>query len=162
MDRRLDRRLRTSRPARLLGEDLGRRRRLLELVEALDLFARQGELDAALGDRADLLRRDVARPAEQPGRDREPVEDVVARVADDLVHGADLLSVGVDDPPTGLDHEPGDGIVAHTARPPTYQTGPCVATGYESETARRISTRPVIPSSSQRWRQRDAISGETP
>ena len=46
-----------------------------------------------------------------------------------LVDRADLLAGGVDDLPARLDHEPGDGI-AHTDRPSTYQTGPCVWTGF--------------------------------
>ncbi len=50
----------------------------------------------------------------------------------------------------------------HTERPPTSQTGPCVATGYVSDSTRRISISPVIPSLSQRSKQRAAISGATP
>ncbi len=46
--------------------------------------------------------------------------------------------------------------------PPTYQTGPCVDTGFVSERARRISSEPVRPRSSRRSMQRRTISGDAP
>src|SRR5204862_7819058 len=135
---------------------------LLELSEPFDLLLRELEPNTALGDPGNLLGGDVAGLAEQAGRDRQAVEDVVAGVSGDLVDRADLLAVRVEHDPAGLDHEPGNRIPGHTARPPTSQTGPWVPTGYVSERARRISTSPVIPRSSQRSKQRAAISGETP
>ena len=48
-----------------------------------------------------------------------------------------VLAVGADDLPALLDQVPGDRVGHQTARPPTYQTGPCVETGFVSESARR-------------------------
>src|SRR5207302_1702111 len=79
-------------PARVLGKDLGGRRRLAEFAEPLDLILRELESHLSFRDRGDLLRRDVARLTQQADRDRQPVEDVVTRVADDLVDHADLLA----------------------------------------------------------------------
>ena len=109
------------------------------------------------------LRRDVASIREEARRHGQPVEDVGAAVAYDFLDAPDLVALRVDDLPAGLDQEPADRVaVAHTDRPPTSHTGPCVPTGCVSERTRRISNSPVIPSSSQRSRQRAAISGETP
>src|ERR671923_2118587 len=103
-------------PALAVRLDLGRRRRLEVLAERLHLLSRDREVDGALGDRRDLLGRDVARLAERARRDREAVEDVPGVVARDLVDLADLAPVGGVDLPAGTDQEPGDGI-GHAANP---------------------------------------------
>src|SRR5262249_46323455 len=105
--------------------------------------------------------REVAASGKVTGRDRQPVEDVLAAVADDLVDGPKLAGVRRQHLPAALDHEPGDGI-AHTVRPPTYQTGPCVETGFVSESARRMLNDPVISRSSRRSMQRLTICGDAP
>src|SRR5262245_8278075 len=162
LDRRLDRGLGAAHDAGVVREDLGAGRRLLILAELFDLVLADRQADLSFGDGRDLLRRDVTRPAEQACRHGKAVEDVIARVAHDLVDGPDLPTACVEDLPARLDQEPGDWIAAHTERPPTSQTGPCVPTGLVSESARRISTSPVMPASSQRLKQRVAISGATP
>src|SRR6266545_6414599 len=122
-------------------EDLFARRRLFVLVELVYLFPAEVEVNAALGDDPDALRRHVAGAPDQSRRDGQSVEDVRIAVADDVLDPAYLVPFGVDDLPARLDHEPRDGIaLTHTARPSTSHTGPCVATGYVSESARRIST----------------------
>src|SRR5205823_6369385 len=157
VDRRLDRLLESVQPRRLVRQDLRGGRRLTELTQVADLGLRHRQLDASFDDRSNTFGRHVARLPEQARRDRQAVEDVVRRIADDLVNRADVGPNGVDDLPAALDHEPGNRIGCQTARPPTYQTGPCVATGYESESARRISTSPVIPSSRSCVRSRTRI-----
>src|SRR5205085_12321451 len=108
------------------------RRRLLVGLAALEALAVAVEPHLAFDDLADELGRDVAALLEQALRHGEAVEDVLARVADHLVDAPDLLALAGEDLPARLDHEPGDRVGAHTDRPPTYQTGPCVATGYVS------------------------------
>src|SRR5712691_11218577 len=110
MNRRLEGGLRASDGTRSIGKDLGARRRLVEFAEVCDLVLGELQLDPSRRDRSDLLRRDVAGPAEQARRDGEPVEDVVARIPDHLVDGADVLTLRVDDLPAVLDDEPGDGV----------------------------------------------------
>ena len=99
-----------ARAALAVGLDLGGRRRLEVLAEALDLRARQRQVHDALRDPAHLLGRHVARLPERAGGDREPVEDVGVVVAGHLVDLADLAAVGGDDLPAGPDQEPGDGV----------------------------------------------------
>src|SRR5215204_5874329 len=93
--------------------------------------------------------------------DGEPVEDVRVLVPEHLVDRADLLAGGVDHLPPLLHDEPGDRI-AQTDRPSTYQTGPCVSTGFVSESTRRMRSRPPICSWSTRSRQRRVIPGDAP
>src|SRR6266511_3651947 len=131
------------------------------LPEPGDLGAGELEANAPVGDLRHLLGRDVPGPPEQARRDRETVEDVDATVADRLLHPPDEMAVAVDHLPARLDHEPGD-RVAHMTFPPAYQTGPWVATGLVSESTRRTRSRPWIPASSSRARQRLAICGEAP
>src|SRR5437764_9206460 len=138
VNRRLERSFGTRDGPGVLREDLRTRRRFLVLTEVLELVLRDRQLHRILDDRGHLLRGHVTRAAEHARRDREPVEDVVTGIADDLIDVTNFLAVDVDDAPTLLDHEPGDGIGHQTERPPTYHTGPCVPTGYVSESARRI------------------------
>ena len=119
------------------------------------------ELDPAVVDRANPLGWHVPLRAEQPVRDGETVEDVLVAVADDLVHLAEVCAVGTTDEPALLDQEPGDGV-AHTTFPSTYQTGPWVSTLWVSESARRIETRPVIPSASARAKHLRVIGRRGP
>ena len=119
------RRIREQRAAARRGDGALTRGGRLVRLEALHRVSRELELHPALGDRADTLRRDVHRLADEPGRDGEPVEDVCVLVAKHLVDRAYLLAGGVDDVPAVLQDKPGD-WVAQTDRPPTYQTGPCV------------------------------------
>ena len=56
-----------------------RRRRLLVLAEPREAVCVEIELDPALGDRPDPLRRHVDLGAQQPVRDGEAVEDVACR-----------------------------------------------------------------------------------
>src|SRR6266705_81972 len=91
--------------------DLRTRRRLEKLARALDLLAREREIDVPFGDRRDLLRRNVLRLGEGRRRDREAVEDVRIVVPGDLVDPADLRAVDGVDLPAGPDHQPGNGLV---------------------------------------------------
>ena len=75
---------------------------------------------------------------------------------------ADRLAVTAHDLPPLLDQVPGNRVGHQTAWPPTYQTGPCVATGLESESERKTWKWPLMPSASRRWRQRSVISAEAP
>src|SRR5436309_8385302 len=69
----------------------------------------------SMRDPSYLLRGNVDWSAKQAGRHRQPVEDVVARVPDDLVDRTNILAFRIDDLPAGLDDEPGD-RVARTHR----------------------------------------------
>src|SRR5436190_22859449 len=109
---------------KLLGNDPFAGRRLGVLWQLLDLVLVDREPDAPLRDLRHLLRRHVLPAREQAGGDRQAVEDVAARVADDLLDLADLLGRRVDDVPAALDQEPGDGVGHQTTRPLSYQTGP--------------------------------------
>ena len=157
--RRLEPRLEALPPRGGLGQDLLARRRLLvfrQLGQVGDV-----DVDGPFLDPGDALSGEVARLVERAGRDGQPVEDVLPAVAGHLVDRADLVSVRAEHLPAALDQQPGDWI-AHTARPPRYQTGPCVPTGFVSERAQRICTEPVMPFSSRRWKQRLTICGEAP
>src|SRR5262249_29392029 len=81
-----------------------------ELARRLDLVAREGEVDAPLGDGCDPLRWDVLRPAESARRNGEAVEDVLVVVARDLVDLADLRAIGSVDLPAGPDQQPRNGV----------------------------------------------------
>src|SRR5438067_6899909 len=87
----------------LLWSELLARRRFVVTLEPLEVVRADSQLDAALADVGHLLRRDVARPPEEPGGHRQAVEDVVRRVADGLLDLADLGPVGRLDRPPPLD-----------------------------------------------------------
>src|SRR5204863_9983919 len=114
-----------------VGADHLARRGLLVLTQPFEGLPVELQLHASFRDPPDRLGRYVAWAREQAGDDRQSVEDVVPAVADDLVDGAETLARGVDDGPAGLDQQPGDRVAggAHTVRPATCQTGPCVPTG---------------------------------
>src|SRR3954465_8892509 len=134
MDRRLDRGLHPANRTGAIRKDLGARRRLLEFTEMLNLILGELQLHVLLGDHRYLLGGDVARPAEQARRNGKAVEDVVARIPHDLVHGADFFTLAVDDLPARLDDEPRNRVACRQIlRPPSFHTGPCVATGWVSE-----------------------------
>ena len=78
MDRRLDGSLGSPPRSGALRLDLRAARRLLVLRQVPDLVPRQPQLHASLRDLPDLLGGDVDGPAQQTGRHRQPVEDVVA------------------------------------------------------------------------------------
>src|SRR5205085_10128957 len=147
---------RVTRP-RLLREDPFGRRRLGVLGQPLHLVFAEREADAPLLDLRHLLGRHVLAASEQAGRDRESVEDVAARVADDLLDLADVFARGVQDFPAALDQEPGDRIGHQTTFPPAYQTGPWAAAGRTSETAWPTRTEPRIAASSRPSKPRWAV-----
>src|ERR671914_2072685 len=149
-------------PARARRRRPARRGSRLVVVEALEGARGEGENDVALLDRGDVLGRHVPRSFEQTVRDCQAVEDVCALVAEHFVYRSDLLAVLALDLPAGLDHEPRHRLVVHSTLPPAYQTGPCVCTGWVSESARRMRTRPGIPASSNRSRHRRTIAAGTP
>src|SRR4051812_8712233 len=91
--------------------------------------ASSGEMDLAFADVRDALGGYVVGGGEQPLRHVEAVEDVCLGIAEHLGDAPDLLAGRVVDLPALFDHGPGDGIWHQTARPPMYQTGPCVWTG---------------------------------
>src|SRR5205085_7443922 len=131
--------------------------------QRLDGLVIDGQVDPAFGYLPHLLGRDVARLAQHADRDREPVEDVVGRVAGDLLDVPDDLALAVEHCPAGLDHVPGDRVaLAHTTLPPTYQTGPCVPTGSVPESTHSTRNSPGIPFSSRRSRQRRSIFDDAP
>ena len=108
-------------------------------------------------------RRDVLRPREHGAAvaDREAVEDVLLDVAGDLVDLPDLVALGVDDAPAALDHAPGDevGHRAQTALPADVPDRALRADRMRVRERPQDATRPGMPSSSRRARQRRAMSG---
>ena len=133
----------------------------VRLFEPVDLLLAEIQGDKPLPDLGYALRRHIAGRSDQARRDVEAVEDVALLVAEDFLDLADRLALRVDDLPARLDQEPRDRI-AQTDRPSTYQTGPCVWTGFVSESTRRIRSSPRMCSSSTRSRQRRVIPGEAP
>src|SRR5262245_33823082 len=150
-------------PVHALRQDPLLHGRLDVRAQTLDLVAREREMHFALEDRGDALGRHVALAAEDPAVDVEAVEDVGVVVAGDLVHRSDRLALGVDHLPAVLDHRPGDRIGhGYVARPPRYQTGPCVPTGCVSDITRRIRSSPLMFCSSSRSKHRRTIDGAAP
>src|SRR5919201_328147 len=91
--------------ARRIGrEALLARRWAPELAKVPNRVGGEIEPDDPFDDRRDPLRRHIARFPEEAGRDRQPVEDVVAAVAHDFVDLTALFSVDRLDRPPGLDH----------------------------------------------------------